>query len=87
MPSINISVTPELLKLVQDKVASGMYNNASEVVREAIRQMEVSSQMAYEIKLQKLRETLAPALRQADAGEYAEYSLKSLQAELDHESK
>lgn len=87
MPSMNISVTPALLKIVQDKVASGLYNNASEVVREAIRQMDANAQMLYESKLQKLREALAPAIQQADAGEYAEYSLESLQTELDHESK
>jgi len=34
---MNISLTPELQALVQRKVASGLYNNASEVVREALR--------------------------------------------------
>lgn len=35
---MNISLTPELDRLVKEKVASGLYNNASEVVREALRQ-------------------------------------------------
>jgi antitoxin ParD1/3/4 len=35
---MNISLTPELDKVVRDKVASGLYNNASEVIREALRQ-------------------------------------------------
>ena len=34
---MNISITPELEKLVHTKVASGMYNSASEVIREALR--------------------------------------------------
>ncbi len=34
---MNISLTPELEKMLQDKVASGLYNSASEVVREALR--------------------------------------------------
>ncbi|MEO6995857.1 MAG: type II toxin-antitoxin system ParD family antitoxin [Lacunisphaera sp.] len=34
---MNISLTPELEKLVQAKVSSGLYNNASEVIREALR--------------------------------------------------
>ncbi|MBC8039283.1 MAG: type II toxin-antitoxin system ParD family antitoxin [Opitutaceae bacterium] len=34
---MNISLTPELEKLVQAKVESGLYNNASEVIREALR--------------------------------------------------
>ena len=34
---MNISLTPELEKLVHEHVASGQYNNASEVIREALR--------------------------------------------------
>lgn len=36
---MNISLTPELEKYVRGKVASGLYNNASEVVREALRDL------------------------------------------------
>ncbi len=35
---MNISLTPELEKAVKQKVDSGLYNNASEVIREALRQ-------------------------------------------------
>jgi antitoxin ParD1/3/4 len=35
---MHISLTPELEEVVKSKVASGLYNNASEVVREALRQ-------------------------------------------------
>lgn len=34
---MNISLTPALEKFVNDKVASGLYNSVSEVIREAIR--------------------------------------------------
>ena len=34
---MNISLTPTLEKFVQDKVASGLYNSVSEVMREALR--------------------------------------------------
>ena len=34
---MNISLTSELEKYVRHKVASGLYNNASEVIREALR--------------------------------------------------
>ena len=34
---MNVSLTPALEKFVRRKVASGLYNNASEVVREALR--------------------------------------------------
>ena len=34
---MNVSLTPELEKYVRRKVATGLYNNASEVIREALR--------------------------------------------------
>ncbi len=34
---MNVSLTPELDNLVKNKVESGLYNSASEVVREALR--------------------------------------------------
>jgi antitoxin ParD1/3/4 len=37
---VNVSLTPELEKLVSAKVESGRYNSASEVVREALRLLE-----------------------------------------------
>jgi antitoxin ParD1/3/4 len=38
IPVMHISLTPELENAVKSKVKSGLYNNASEVVREALRQ-------------------------------------------------
>lgn len=37
---MNVSLTPYLEAMIQQKVQSGRYNNASEVVREALRLME-----------------------------------------------
>ena len=37
---MNVSLTPELEKLVSAKVESGRYTSASEVVREALRLLE-----------------------------------------------
>jgi antitoxin ParD1/3/4 len=34
---MHVSLTPELEKMVKQKVDSGLYNNASEVIREALR--------------------------------------------------
>ena len=34
---MNVSLTPELEKMVGEKVKSGLYNSASEVVRESLR--------------------------------------------------
>ncbi len=51
---MNVSLTPQLEELIQQKVASGRYGNASEVVREALRLLEERDQER-EAKLQALR--------------------------------
>ena len=38
---MNVSLTPSLEKFVQEKVSSGLYNSASEVIREALRLMVI----------------------------------------------
>jgi antitoxin ParD1/3/4 len=37
---MNVSITEELHEIVQAKVKSGLYSNASEVIRDAIRKLE-----------------------------------------------
>ena len=45
---MNVSLTPALEKFVQDKVASGLYNSVSEVIREAIiKELERDGQVFY----------------------------------------
>ena len=39
-PSLNVSLTPELAAHVGDRVASGQYRSASEVVRAALRLLQ-----------------------------------------------
>lgn len=45
---MNISLTPTLEKYVQDKVASGLYNSVSEVIREALRMMASKEKISQE---------------------------------------
>lgn len=58
---MNISLTPHLEELIREKVASGSYNSASEVVREALRLLEQEDQMRA-LKLGKLREDIREGL-------------------------
>jgi len=83
MPSMNVSLTPELMQLVQRKVASGMYNNASEFVREAIRNIDTNDQLLYELKLAKLKESLQSGIEDAEKGVFVDYSLDSLMQDMD----
>jgi len=52
---MHVSLTDQLEKMVKAKVASGMYNNASEVIRESLRFMKTHEAWIYQIKLDKLR--------------------------------
>jgi len=55
---MNVSLTPALEKIVKDKVDSGLYNNASEVVRAALRLLAARDKAERE-KLKKLKAALA----------------------------
>lgn len=66
---MHISLTPELESRVKAKVETGFYNNASEVIREALRFMETHEDWIHEIKLTRLREQLKIGLDQLDHGE------------------
>lgn len=54
MPTRNVNLTHELDRFVATKVASGRYENASEVVRTALRTLEREERL-YEAKLVALR--------------------------------
>ncbi len=64
---MNVSLTPELAKLVEDKVASGMYTSASEVVREALRLLADSDKLR-ETRVAELRQQVAKGVTSAKAG-------------------
>lgn len=82
MPSMNVSLTPELMKIVQSKVESGLYNNASEVMRDAIRQLDTNAQLLYQLKLSHLRAALAEGVRQIEQGDTVQLSLQDIIREL-----
>lgn len=59
---MNVSLTPQLEELIRRKVESGMYGSASEVVREALRQMEARD------RHQRLRLAIAEADAEIERG-------------------
>ena len=87
MPSVNIALTPELMQVVQSKIDSGLYDDAGDVVRDAIRQLDARDHLLYEVKLDHLRQALAPGLHEAATGQFADYNLQDLIAELDQDAK
>ena len=80
---MHISLTDRLDGYVRQKVDGGLYNNASEVIREALR-LQIASEQS---KLQSLRSDIDAAWRQADSGEFADYDLQSVLSELSPQSK
>ena len=61
---MHVSLTPELEQAVKAKVASGLYNNASEVIREALR-----LSMKQEAENEWLKREAAIGFAQLEAGE------------------
>jgi antitoxin ParD1/3/4 len=70
---MNVSLTPELEKLVQEKVASGLYQTASEVVREGLRLLKERDD-----RQTALREAIQEGLTQLGTGKYQEYTADTL---------
>jgi antitoxin ParD1/3/4 len=81
---MNVHLTPELERLVQNKVQSGRYNSASEVVREALRLIDQKDELR-SIQLQELRSRVDKGLAQAERGEGAdgEIFMQALIEDLD----
>ena len=65
---MNVSLTPELEQLVSEKVESGRYSSASEVIREALRLLEEHDQLKQQ-RLAQVREKIDRGLRQLDTGQ------------------
>jgi antitoxin ParD1/3/4 len=68
---MNVSLTPELEQFVAGKVATGRYNSASEVLREALRLLEEHDQ-ARSAQLAAFNQELGQRLAALDRGEHVD---------------
>jgi len=64
---MNISLTPELEQMVDDKVRSGRYASASEVIREGLRLLEEREQLKQQ-RLSEVRRKIDHGIEQLDRG-------------------
>ena len=64
MATMNVSLTDELERFVDGKVESGLYNNASEVVREGLRLLKEHDEFRA-----RVRESIERGWAQAQAGD------------------
>jgi len=65
---MNISLTPELERIVDDKVKSGRYASASEVIREGLRLLEEHDALKQQ-RLAEVRNKIDRGIEQLDRGE------------------
>jgi antitoxin ParD1/3/4 len=63
---MNINLTPQLEEMVRQKVSSGLYTSASEVIREALRLMEEQDRLRA-VKLDQLRRDIQDGLNSGPA--------------------
>jgi len=66
---MNVTLTPELDRMVRDKVARGLYDDADEVVRDALRQM-----FQRDSGLEWLRHEAARGFEQLEVGNFVSVS-------------
>lgn len=88
MDQMNVSVTDHLAEYVRARVKSGRYNNASEVVREALRRMELDDERERRLaaptiedimtnltaaQIDGIRGRVLEGIAEMERGEYVEY--------------
>ena len=76
-----VSLTSELEKLVNERVRSGMYSSASEVVREALRLLKEQGELRQR-RLEELRKEIAIGLEQANRGEGVPMDIAKIKSRL-----
>ncbi len=71
---MEIILSSELEKIIEYKIISGGYQNASEFIREAILRTVEHDQM----KLSKLNEAVSIGIEQAERGEFSKRSVRDI---------
>ena len=78
MPT-SYALTPHFDGFIQEQLVSGRYNNASEVVRDALRLLE-REQRAEAVKLDALRRAAVEGFADLDAGRFTEVDVADVEA-------
>lgn len=78
---MNISLTTRLEKLVNQKVISGLYQSASEVIRAGLRLLAEQDEMRRR-RLKELRREISLGLEEAQRGESRPLDIGAIRAEV-----
>jgi antitoxin ParD1/3/4 len=73
--SINVSLTPHLEEMIREKIASGSYTSASEVVREGLRLLEQEDHLR-KLKLQRLQADIQEGLESGPSAPFDPREIK-----------
>jgi antitoxin ParD1/3/4 len=65
---MNVSLNSQLEHFIDQKIKSGFYNSASEVIREALRLL-MEKEMLFQQQVKKLNQDIDVGLNQLDRGE------------------
>jgi antitoxin ParD1/3/4 len=64
---MNVSLTPELEQLIEQKLKTGMYSSASEVIRAGLRLLQEHDDIRL-VQLEQLKRDLRAGLQQGKSG-------------------
>ena len=74
---MNVSISPQLEEWIQEKVQSGYYQTASEVIREALRLLREKEQFR-EIKIEELRKRIAAGIDDLENGRFTDFDQSTI---------
>ena len=81
MPTMNVSLTPEMAEFVARELSSGDYASASELVRDALRILRRDRDVEAQ-KIEILRRKLDVGLGQAERQEFSDRSVTEIAASV-----
>ena len=83
---MHVSLTETLDKYVRDQVATGLYNNASEVIRDALR-LKIRAEQTEAEKFAALKRDIDEAWEESERGDTVELDMHEFIGELDRSPK
>jgi len=72
---------PLLESKIKEKVSSGLYNNSSEVIREALRFMDENQEIVQQMELNHLRNAVSIGAAEAENDEFSSRSVQDIISE------
>lgn len=82
---MNVSLSPELERFVEEKIRAGQYQSADEVVNSAIAMLRQQETLSAE-DITELRQEIAVGLEQLERGESAPWDAAALKDKLRQKS-